>query len=626
MVSSLSVEMWAEILHFLAPEDMASVVSSSLLMEASADVSERAAWLALGSRFQKAASIIMDMPALVSELEGKRHSMSPVVPPVPWNVLTTYQDHQDNDNDDDKCRETFLELYTLFMQLLNAAWEEVEPAVSANTEGDDIQQKFAATTMRAMAACNAFWLLFGAEPPKPLEAKLAASKAALDAVLGWACEAHAKLLPVVAKQLVARFSEEHDMQGETNNLLLLGMSPARVLQIVLRLGDAGQWKHASAILSLAKDSFSQLSTILATDTKILGCKFIIDRMYASTYVNSSDEDSQNLLDAVILGREAVQQSLQLLETAMTEDTNNTLATRDDDEDLSLPVGGSAPPSKLPASLHSLFPNPMLRLAAARLALARALASMGQHVGLKATDPSRYTVPLVVARGDDNNHNVSLERAVAESLFQEGLQVIQSSLTDLESVQVDNQDTDVDVLEVQAATIAARGELLYCAASAHTRGVFEIRDDDDDGAVMSMDRLLQKSMASLTQSFRLVGTEFGTRLKENCVSAWCAHAPHSLMVLQCQTAKDLGKVCDFAQDLQSYGFLRGSVVNRHEAGHFLTFAYVVSLRLYEKSHPSVANIQRLLEGLEYRNDLDPTTVDEASVNAWLLEVFGESPEV
>jgi len=400
-----------------------------------------------------------------------------------------------------------------------------------------------------------------------------------------------------------------------------GLTATRILQVALRLESIGDWRGALNFLRWAETSFKQHSPILDVEVQICLCKFRIDQVYAKTYVDKSYENAENIMNAVLLGRYAVQKILLMMRkeaSAMKTSTNknnpisHTTAPNLDDSQI---IMSSSPTPQ--AALKSLFATPRLRLAAARLALVRALASLGQHVALGATDTSQFPIPLVVETSTNNDNDA--RSVVVMSLFEEGLHVILSSLMELDGNDMDHGDesrsssgeneVDMDILEVRSATIAALGELLYCAASANNHQVVPLRTD---GEVMTMDEMLQGSMKSLKKSFLSVGSEI-SKSHGTSVHSWCNHAPRSLVLLQCQTAKDLGKVCDFAHNLRLDGLV-GPVVgsnNDLEAMQFLQFAHAVSLHLYGKSHPSTENIQRLR---------GQASVDESEVNEWLADVF------
>lgn len=596
MAASLSSDIWAEIIHYLPPEDISIVVSSSLLPSSPLEIAERASWLALTTRLRHAICKVKISSQCVSFENATQ-----------FDLLAKYTNDDDSDN-----QETFLGLYRLFL-----AVRRVE--LHGRVFRDRIVAKLGTNGLDRVADNAALWLLFGTAQlsveVQPHHPELEKER---DLILIY----YNDMARVIA------FSLPEKMAGITagdGSFPQRGLSPTRILQIVLRLGDAGNWGAASNILNTTEESFSRQGSEMNTDVKICASKFRIDRMYAMTYVSDSNQNSKDIIDAVVMAREAVQKSLQMMTETTSHDIDKHPPPGVQDADRSTVSSKSSEP---PAALKSLFASPRLRLAAARLALARALGSLGQHVGLGATDTARFRIPLAGnAIGGDNTDG----RVMARFLFEEGLEVIRSSLAELGGDAMDLQsgsgighgprdDIDMDILEVRAATIAARGELMYCATSANTRGRIQIRDNNE---VLSMETMLQKSIESLKESFIHAGGSVAIKLKDHGISvgAWCNHAPRSLMLLQCQTAKDLGKVCNFAHAMRRViGSIAGGT--DEEANRFLTFALAVSLRLCGKSHPSTVNIQRLGEDVFDQRD-DPSVIDETKVNEWLFSVFGNS---
>lgn len=328
----------------------------------------------------------------------------------------------------------------------------------------------------------------------------------------------------------------------------------------LRLRDMGNWSVASAILtSLVEDTTSRRED---DENRVTGphdgvemniciSTFLIDRLYASTYVRESLSDSKHLSDAVICGRRAIALCLQSQNSDIVNSRTATSSSSPLDVESCL-----SPVSNLPPPI-SLYSSDILRLAASQLALGRALALLAQHVGFNMTRKEDVTVRL-------SSNDVGFS---AEGFFQEGKLVLKSSIATL-TVEQQN-DSSIDMLEMLAGTYAALGELYYCESSA-TRTSSKLKD----------------SIRYLTSSLRLVHHRLvKVERIESTVQALCARSPRSLMILQAQTAKDLGKVYDFSR--RSAAFDRSSFQR-----NILHFALIVSMQYYNDDHPSLANIRRL----------------------------------
>jgi len=328
---------------------------------------------------------------------------------------------------------------------------------------------------------------------------------------------------------------------------------ARIQSSALRLRDLGHWSVASAILtSLVEDTNGRRDDDKNRVTGPRDCAeinicistFLIDRLYASTYVRKSESDSKDLSDAVICGRRAIALCIK----SQNSDIGNSEIA---DVKSSFSLASNLPP---PVSLYSSY---ILRLTASQLALGKALALLAQHVGLHATRKED-----VLVRQSSNDVNFS-----AEGLFQEGELVLKSAIETLTMEQ--QTDNSIDVLEMLAGVYAALGELYYCESS-----------------TTYASSTLKDSIRYLTLSLRLVHHRLVKEERtELTVQAICAKSPRSLMILQAQTAKDLGKVYHFSERI---GTFDTSLFQQN----ILHFALIVSMQYYNDDHPSLANIRRL----------------------------------
>jgi len=520
LISSLPPEVWSVCLEFLPPRDL-TIASTCLSRDLSTSYArEQAAWGALTYAISKLYGRVMRLERypeetwiglyrlfwyLLKDMKEARKSNSDVSTPSPPLVPP-------------------LASLPLNAELQNINSMEAGINVVDRQDLNDTDNMYSDKEL----AQTTFWLIFGYDEPV---SSIATS--VRDIVASMWC------------QIISR-----------ETIQWKAIHRARVQSSALRLRDMGNWSDASAILtSFVEDTSSRREDdeIQVTEPRdsaeinICISTFLIDRLYANTYVSRNASESKQLSDAVICGRKAIALCLQ----SHNSDTGNSRTAY---VESCLSLASNLPP---PVSLYS---SDVLRLAASQLALGRALALLAQHVGLDATRKED-----VIVRLSSNDVGFS-----AEGFFQEGELVLKSSI---ETLLVEQQtDDSIDVLEILAGTYAALGELYYCKSSV-TGASSKVKD----------------SIRYLTLSLRLVHhrlvNEEGAELT---IQAFCTRYPRSLMILQAQTAKDLGKVYHFSYRFATFD---RSLFQQN----ILHFALIVSMQYYDDDHPSLANIIQLGRG-------------------------------
>jgi len=516
-ISSLPLEVWSICLEFLSPRDL-TIASTCLSRDLSTVYArEQAAWGALTYATSKLYGRIMRLERYPEETWIGLYRLF-------WYLLKDVKEARKSDSDASTPSPPLvppLASLPLNEELQNINSMEVGINVVDRQDFNDADNMYSNKELSQ----TTFWLIFGYDEP-------VSSIATSDR-------------DFVASMWCQRISRETIQWKAAHR--------ARVQSSALRLRDMGNWSDASAILtSLVEDTSSRREddenrvTRPRDSAEINICisTFLIDRLYADTYVSGDVSDSKHLSDAVICGRKAIALCLQ----SQNSDTGNS---RTADIESCLSIASNLPP---PVSLYS---SDVLRLAASQLALGRALALLAQHVGLNLTRKED-----VIVRLSSNDVGFS-----AEGFFQEGELVLKSSI---ESLTVEQQtDNSFDMLEMLAGTYATLGELYYCKSS-----------------VTGASSKLKDSIRYLTLSLRLVHhrlvNEEGI---ESTVQAFCARSPRSLMILQAQTAKDLGKVYHFSSEFATFD---RSLFQQN----ILHFALIVSMQYYDDDHPSLANIRRL----------------------------------
>jgi len=543
-ISSLPPEVWSLCLEFLTPRGL-TIASTCLSRDLSTVYArEQAAWGALTYIISKLYGRVMRLERYPEETWIGLYRLF-------WYLLKDATEARKHENDSDASTPSPVLDPPLVSLPLNEELENnnsMEAGINV-VDRQDFNDEDNTYSDKELAQTT-FWLIFGYDEPV---STIATSDR--DFVASLWCQ---------------RISRETTQWKATHR--------ARIQSSALRLRDMGNWSDASAILtslvdedtsSRREDDEHQMTGLRdSAEINICISTFLIDRLYASTYVSSDVSDSRQLSDAVICGRKAIALCLQ----SQNSDIDNS---RTVDVESCLNLASNLPP---PVSLYS---SDILRLAASQLALGRALALLAQHVGLNMTRKED-----VIVRLSSNDVEFS-----AEGFFQEGELVLKSSI---ETLTVEQEtDNSIDVLEMLAGTYAALGELYYCKSSA-TDASSELKD----------------SIRYLTLSLRLVHhrlvNEEGIELT---VQAFCARFPRSLMILQAQTAKDLGKVYNFSYRFATFD---RSLFQQN----ILHFALIVSMQYYDDDHPSLANIGRL----GYNNIRGTKASLEVMVNQMLVDDF------
>lgn len=615
---SLHQDVWSECLKFLSPQDMAmtstkickGLMSSSSSSNQMNNVGktydeplERASWLALESAMGKADRILASLLP-PSSTQGQQECSSFVINRYPG--------------------ETWIEMYTLFYSLVNTVqklWSHendmeesnglINDSDSSSEESSgsgDVEGAFEIAKKRNHIAWIATcWLLFGWPSPEkhpPITLLSSSCKS-----IGYGN--YMSMLGSLLHQKISQQSTEFKSRYRI-----------RLLQTAVRLSDvAGDWQNASTLLTsiLIVDNDDNKSSLEGGDPlpqsqqhikqlaeiNICICTFLIDRLYSNTYVRAESYESEALSQAVILGRKAVSlcrqsQYQQMARTdndnsEVTNDKIDNLVIESEYDQLTLVTSRQQQPPA--ASL--LYSSDPLRIAAAHLALGKALALLAQHIGLGATNIRDVEVRPIEGGEEEAEMEVeeeNIRRARVESrFFREGEAILKASIHAMEEEESElltNKESfkKCDLFEVKVATYAALGELHYCSASVESYFDFE-----------RVSRQTQKSIKFLKRSLCMVQERLVYLLggKTPTVQGICSIAPRSLLMLQARTAKDLGKVYQF-QGSQSL-HRKGKIV--------LDYAFVISSRLHFKNHPSVSNIRRLclgnLEnaGVGSENDVD-----------------------
>ena len=552
------------------------VASTCLCRSLSNGGGERAAWLALESKVQRA---------------GHRYL---VLKQGPENKFTANR----------HTGETWIELYELFCSLLHnidnnevtststsnmavevTAADDVDDDVddaSDNSVNDENDEEMSSQDPNdddiTIKSITISWLLFGCGMPIISPESLPFKRIVTTFLLR-----------------VSQAKKEWKLQFRT-----------RIVSCALRLSDVGDWESASGLLSnlIVDDQLLQETNTTNevqkqpqskyTDAEISTCicTFLIDRMYSNTYVQRNSQDSSDLNKAIIFGRKAVRLCEQ------QEQQNEEQSEAGSDDALSS-TEGSAVRNQPPRPV-ALFSSKALRLAASRLALGKAIALLSQHLGLEMAMMERIHVRP--ASPSQVGHQGLLgvpDVDMARAFFNEGRRILNSSMQALFQLEDEAIDSlPMELLEVIVATRAAIGELNYCEASVYSYY-----------STQRCSSLTRDAIRDLKRSLRLAHTKFviGQGI-EPTIQAMCTSSalPRSLMLLQAQTAKDSGKVYGFADYLQ----IMSSATEKEEGQLLLDFALAINLRLHGENHPSISNIRRL------RQREDDTSLEDR-VNQWLV---------
>jgi len=544
-ISSLPLEVWSACLEFLPPLDM-TIASTCLNRQMST----------VYSREQAACSTLTHA---ISKLYGRAVK------------LERYQE------------ETWMGLYRFFWCLLKAAKNKqksdfpyyLDESQCEGMSHIDMEGSKASESMNSVdhqvfnngddiysnkhIARATFWLIFGYdEPLSPIATSVTTSDRDIWYILEDVC------CKIMSKETIEWKSTHR----------------RRILSSALRLRDFGYWSVASSILTSLVDDKNVCRK--ADEKQIIGprdiadinfciCTFLIDQVYSYTTVSKCLSDK--LSHAVICGRRAVALCLQ----CQNNDTGNRMQDRKTKMAAALESSLSLASNLLPEiSLHS---SDVLRLAASQLALGRALALLTQYIVLNITLKTDATVRL---SSDESGFSAS-------GFFKEGEALLTALIVTMTAEQ--KIDDSLDVLEILAGAYASLGELYYCLCCEYHSST-----------------ILNHSIRYLTLSLRMVHDRLVKEegIQPN-VQGLCTGSPRSLMLLQAQTATQLGRV---------YGFSKGCAgLNRSLfQKNIFYFSLSVTMQYFNTDHPLIGNIRRL----EYVEE----TWDSAEeiVNRMLIDDF------
>jgi len=422
------------------------------------------------------------------------------------------------------------------------------------------------------------------------------------------------------------------------------LSDARSCLLSLRLGKAGLWDIASHILTSASlddsdddtdensvsyfcvnnndddDDDDDYDNELFIDSMIYSSTFLIDRLYSQTYIRV-DEDLTELRNAIFFGRKAVKMAQERYQIFRAKQLS---ATRVEDkgwwtspEEYDDPENENKGILRLqqpPPPIRSLFANDGLRYIHAQLALIKALALVGQHLGvgactiddlgifpLKFLERGPSLFQLVLASG---GHNAAATRCFFQEaeeqcdsfdqVFGEQWLIAKEThaymKTKLASKGIlwrhfRHLDPRREFVVLRAENLSATGELKYCMASAHSRYAPE---SSKSFVVQSLSDLLKAFGRVICSAFTTVEVEHD----QDCPPTTALNEYTIEMLVRC--AKDINKTSGFAStvgvdanDLQTPD--GKSNVNPR---FFLEFAYVFAIYLHGSSHPTFQNVKRL----------------------------------
>eukprot|EP00536_Pseudo-nitzschia_multiseries_P012688 jgi/Psemu1/290444/fgenesh1_pg.499_\ len=333
----------------------------------------------------------------------------------------------------------------------------------------------------------------------------------------------------------------------------------------------------------------------------------------------------------------------------------------------------------PPPIRSLFANDALRYMHAQLALMKALALVGQHIGLGACDvndlgvfPNDFTEeqrqqqqqrpPGVFGMealmrciraasmffGEGMEQSLSFDEVFGEqweivhetdkalalasktNRMQEPTGKRQSSLMDSDSnSEATTSTTRSELMSLLGAKISALGELKYCLASFRSRIQDERCAQDAFEAVEHMAQafrvLMQRIFAEQKEKNKEEGSNGGGELGSGSGSLYCCRLDESTIEILVRCAKDLGKVCGFVRSrgIRSNGNGGASEIPPVDSKNFLEFAYVFSIYLHGSSHPTVRNIKRLCgQQQEQQTEFPPDSVETKynRVVEWLIKEY------
>jgi hypothetical protein len=407
---------------------------------------------------------------------------------------------------------------------------------------------------------------------------------------------------------------------DSNNSL----SGARYSLISLRLGSAGLWDIASNILQSHSSSATtgdpeSSCSVLSIDSMIYSSTFLIDRLYSQTYVRKNNEDDINdLVNAVCIGRKAVEMAKkrydifyekQIVATSCEEDKSRCGddGINQDDPNNYLLLLLPRPP------IESLFANDVFRYVYARLALAKAVTLLAQHIGLGATDISsldmQQVLPGSITREEIrqlNGYTSYKQQCYNYSMY--FMNEANEQYTPIQSTFRLNKkywscQSESDVISLKAATGSGNGEFCYCLATIES--TFEFDPDSEISPLIAA----KTSFEQFANAFRLLmfrilrkNIDFDDKVTE--------------IIVQC--AKDLGKVCSFAQERIGIIDVCDKQGRNVDPGMFRDFAYIFSIYQNGSYHPTSKNIKEL----DRREESDIGTISDRynRIVPWLIDEY------
>ncbi|MGK3745168.1 MAG: hypothetical protein ACI90V_012029 [Bacillariaceae sp.] len=409
---------------------------------------------------------------------------------------------------------------------------------------------------------------------------------------------------------------------ENNNNIL---SNARYSLISLRLGSAGLWEIASNILQSHSSSATtgdpaSSCSVLSIDSMIYSSTFLIDRLYSHTYVRKNNEDDINdLVNAVRIGRTAVEMAKkrydifyekQIVATSCEEDKSRCMNEDDQNDHLLLP----RPP------IESLFANDAFRYVHARLALAKAVTLLAQHIGLGATDIRSINIqqllPGTITEEDIMRVDGYMLRQV--QCYNYAMHFINEAFEQYIPIQSTFRlnkkywscQSVSDVISLKAAAESSNGEFSYCSAT--IASALEINSDLDSD--ISPPHEAKKSIEQFANAFRLLMFRI---LRKNI------YFDDKVAEIIIRCAKDLGKVCSFAQERIGRQYI-GTVDlcdmqgRNIDPGMFHDVAYIFSIYQNGSYHPTSKNIKEL----DRRKESDIGTISDRynRIVPWLITEY------
>mmetsp|Transcript_2608 Transcript_2608/g.4852 ORF Transcript_2608/g.4852 Transcript_2608/m.4852 type:complete len:378 (-) Transcript_2608:163-1296(-) len=310
--------------------------------------------------------------------------------------------------------------------------------------------------------------------------------------------------------------------------------------VAQRMGQAGYWTQASELLvqmlqkheslqDRAADPGHQSSERLRfmVDVQCMISTFLVDEAYASTFVSGDGNENRNLFLAGTLAKSAVEMVGDLRER------------HPEDSEL------------VPTLAHALH------------AMGRAYGLVGQHVGLGVM-----------------SHRYAIKLPSCEQIFLEGKEALSASI---------RLADQTGRLHLAARARASLAELMYCAASANTRGPRALMEPNQD-LVQGVESLTRTAIANslhALQMLKAAGEEENARIIARVM-------------------KDIGKMYNFASI-----FVFRLHDDSEQSRRWLQEALELQTRLDGLTHKNTRNVRRLM-GLEDADDM-PEENDEHEAN-------------